>query len=46
LIENTYELDGLGAIVDRAYLVSELSAGFYTDIFEEEYVKVLPVAPT
>jgi hypothetical protein len=45
LIENTYELDGLGAIVDRAYLISELSAGFYTDIFEEEYPKVLPVAP-
>ena len=42
LIEHTYELDLSGAIIDRAYLVSEMSAGFYTDIFEEEYAKVVP----
>lgn len=42
LIEHTYELDLAGDIVDRAYLVSELSAGFFTDIFEEEYAKVIP----
>ncbi|HAK05373.1 MAG TPA: hypothetical protein DCM23_01555 [Firmicutes bacterium] len=42
LIELTYVLDGSQNISDRAYLVSEMSAGFYTDIFEEEYAKVVP----
>ena len=39
LIELTYSATGY-TITDRAYLVSELSAGFFTDIFNEEYAKV------
>jgi hypothetical protein len=41
IITFTYSLSG-DDIVDRAYLASELSAGFYTDIFEDEYAKVTP----
>jgi hypothetical protein len=45
LITLTYANTGY-TITDRAYLVSELSAGFFTDIFNEEYDKVLdPNAP-
>jgi len=47
LIENTYVADITEAITDRAYLISELSAGFFTDIFEEEYAKAaLPTPDT
>jgi hypothetical protein len=45
LIELTYSNTGY-TITDRAFLVSELSAGFFTDIFNEEYGIVLdPNAP-
>jgi hypothetical protein len=36
LIELTYTTTGL-IITDRAFMVSELSAGFFTDIFKNEY---------
>lgn len=36
LIELTY-LEDNGIIIDRAFFVSELSAGFFTDIFSPEY---------
>jgi hypothetical protein len=39
LIELTYVATG-NTILDRAFLVSELSAGFFTDIFDAEYAKV------
>ena len=42
LITLTYSSTGY-TITDRAYLVSELSAGFFTDIFNEEYGNVLDV---
>jgi hypothetical protein len=45
LIELTYT-ESNRVIIDRAFLVSELSAGFFTDIFNEEYDNVLdPNAP-
>jgi hypothetical protein len=45
LIELTYSNTGY-TINDRAFLVSELSAGFFTDIFNEEYgIVVDPNAP-
>jgi hypothetical protein len=40
LIELTYTATGL-TINDRAFMVSELSAGFFTDIFKNEYALVL-----
>ncbi len=42
LITLTYANTGY-TITDRAFLVSELSAGFFTDIFNEEYGNVLDV---
>lgn len=39
LIELTYTATG-NTITDRAYMVSELSAGFFTDIFDGEYALV------
>jgi hypothetical protein len=39
LIELTYTATGY-TITDRAYMVSELSAGFFTDIFDSEYERV------
>ena len=39
LIELTYTATG-HTITDRAFMVSELSAGFFTDIFKNEYVLV------
>jgi hypothetical protein len=39
LIELTYTATG-STITDRAFMVSELSAGFFTDIFKNEYVLV------
>ncbi len=45
LITNTYVADINEVITDRAYLVSELAAGFFTDIFEEEYAKAAPIVP-
>ena len=39
LIELTYTATGY-TITDRAFMVSELSAGFFTDIFKGEYVLV------
>lgn len=40
LITLTYSNTGY-TVTDRAYLVSELSAGFFTDIFNDEYANVL-----
>ena len=38
LISLTYELDEMDFTIDqRAFMVSEISAGFFTDIFEDEY---------
>ncbi len=37
MISSTYTVDGSNAITDRAYLSSELVAGFYTDILASEY---------
>ena len=37
MISSTYAVDGSNNIVDRAYLSSELVAGFYTDILASEY---------
>jgi hypothetical protein len=42
LIELTYVATG-NAITDRAFMVSELSAGFFTDIFDGEYALVQDV---
>ena len=42
LISLTYSNTGY-TITDRAFLVSELSAGFFTDIFNEEYAKVADI---
>ena len=39
LIELTYDVTG-NSITDRAFMVSELSAGFFTDIFNSEYALV------
>ncbi len=39
LIELTYTATG-NTITDRAFMVSELSAGFFTDIFDSEYALV------
>jgi hypothetical protein len=39
LIELTYTATG-DTIIDRAFMVSELSAGFFTDIFKNEYALV------
>lgn len=45
LIALTYVATG-NTITDRAYMVSELSAGFFTDIFDTEYALVTdPNAP-
>jgi hypothetical protein len=45
LIELTYTASGL-TITDRAFMVSELSAGFFTDIFKNEYVLVEDINAT
>jgi hypothetical protein len=42
LIELTYTATG-HTITDRAFMVSELSAGFFTDIFKNEYGLVLDI---
>jgi hypothetical protein len=45
MIEDSYLLDGSNNIVQRAYFVSEFSAGFFSNVFEDEYALVVTANP-